>query len=110
MLYLIHAYEGIYNGEDGYDDWDCGYYETYKDVICRAKEMSRYIMDVTYSSEHENFKKEALSKGIEIGSEKYYEFIERMVEDNIRYNIYPLDREKVIENREDFIAKYAMTY
>ncbi|AXF52282.1 MAG: hypothetical protein [Caudoviricetes sp.] len=100
MLYLIRAYEGVYNGKDGHEEWGCLYCDSIDDAIRWAKEKARSIMDISYSFRHGHFIKE-----IEAGKS-----IDDIIEGNIGYEIYPVDRDKILANKEDFIKKYVHTF
>ena len=115
MLFAIYAYENTYGGLHGINERYVGNHRDLAEAEEMAIEASRILM-----SSNEDIMKiledKVKNAGYEYGSDKYKEYLEACIEDNIIYYIWDIKRglDKTIEEMDKefnsdpwtFIEKY----
>lgn len=117
-IYLIHAYEDLYDGDNGMEDWDI-IEGTPEEVVAHATEMSYDIIEsyscitkilkeqageyISYDEEDEELSEEEYDRRFE----NYYS---ECIMDDIAYTIYALNNSNSLEQYLNYISSGAYSY
>lgn len=118
MLYVIHAFEGIFGGYHGIEDWSIWFCDNEEEAISIARENSMEVIN-SYGCVYEELECDIEEWIDETMSEEDIALLrEDVYEEDIDYNIWKIDSDMVKEydintlerwlndNPEDFIEKY----
>ena len=114
MLYAIHAYENIYGGLHGIEEYEVIEAETLKEADEYAYDLSCEVIN-SYADVMDNIIEDAESYDYET-DEEYDEFIEEAINEDIAFEIHPISIEtnksleeltnEYFNNPDDFIKEY----
>ena len=110
--YLIVAYEEMYGGMHGMEDWIC--VETdYDDAVERGYEMATVVIE-SYSNIMDDLASEAAQK-FKPGTEEYYDYLNELIEEDALFEIHELRDDTPIDlvnhnidNWETILEEYGM--
>lgn len=102
MKVAIHAYENIYGGLHGIENYAVVEVDDLEEAEAYGVEMSIDVIN-SYHNIIEEFYESAEADGLEINSPEWDEYIDECIESDIVYNIYPLTTEtdKTLEELTD---------
>ena len=92
-LYVVRAYEQIYSGMHGMEDWFVTDADDLDEVEMEAREASFDVID-TYNEIYESFESDAELNSLEEGTEEWEAFIEESRLEDMAYDIWEVTTNK----------------
>ena len=117
MLFIIHAYENIYGGLHGIEDFAIIEAEDEKIVQEYGYDLSCEVID-GYSDIRKSFEEDAEAEGIEEGTDEWESYIEDLIDDDVCFDYWQIkETDKTTEELDtlvfniglkDFVNKYCV--
>ena len=92
-LYVVRAYEQIYGGMHGMEDWFVTEVDDLDEVEMEAREASFDVID-SYGEIYESFESDAELNGLEEGTDEWEAFIEESRLEDIAYDFWEVTTNK----------------
>lgn len=119
QLYAIHAFENVFGGLHGVEDYAVVEVQDEKEVYNIATEMSYQVIDGFEGMimEAEGWEEDAINEGLEENTDEFWDYIAELRSEDIAYSIYKLKEtneslealnEQLLSDPEEFLEKYTI--
>ena len=104
-LYVVRAYEQIYSGMHGMEDWFVTDADDLDDVEEEAREASFDVI-ASYGEIYESFESDAELNGLEEGTDEWEAFIEESEHEDVAYDIWEVMTDKyTFDEIDEFLSR-----